>query len=121
MILNIYKLSKAQRTVLQYLRHLRPLLSPSFVPRPTSEKIIDKVFHDLDLYSPFRQHAPSLANAIHKIYANVNEFPSENGAGFFNVLAFRGVFFDRLSHNQIGTDGSTHLMIGKGFIWRERR
>jgi hypothetical protein len=93
MILNIYKLSKAQRTVLQYLRHLRPLLSPSFVPRPTSEKIIDKVFHDLDLYSPFRQHAPSLANAINKIYANVNEFPGENGAGFFNVLAFRGVFF----------------------------
>ena len=91
MILNIYKLSQPQRIVLQYLRHLRPLLSPSFVPSPRSEKIIDKVFHDLDFYSPFRQHAPSLANAIHKIYAN--EFPGENGAGFFNVLAFCGVFF----------------------------
>src|ERR1700678_1902430 len=119
MILNIYKLSKAQRTVLQYLRHLCPRLSPSFVPRPTSEKIIDKVFHDLDLYSPFRQHAPSLANAIHKIYANVNELKMVQGFSMF--LLFVAFFLDRLSHNQIGTDGSTHLMIGKGFIWRERR
>jgi hypothetical protein len=89
----IPKLSHPQKTVLQYLRHLLPLLSPSFVPGPTSGKIIHKVFPDLDFFCPFRQHAPSLANARQEIYADIDQFPGENGAGFFNVLAFRGVFF----------------------------
>jgi hypothetical protein len=74
------------------LRHLLPLLSPSFVPTTTG-KIIKKVSSDLDFYLPFRQHAPSLANARQKIYADVDQFPGEDGAGFFNILAFRGVFF----------------------------
>jgi hypothetical protein len=52
-----------------------------------------KVLTDLDFYLPFRQHAPSLINARYKIYAEVDRFPGEDGAGFFNVLAFRGVFF----------------------------
>ena len=63
------------------------------MPGPTSGRIINKVLSDLDFFSPFRQYAPSLANARQKIYANVDQFPGENGAGFFNVLAFRGVFF----------------------------
>jgi hypothetical protein len=75
------------------LRHLLPILSPSFVPGSASGKIIEKVSNDLDFFLPFRQHAPSLANARHKIYADVDRFPGEDGAGFFNVLAFRGVFF----------------------------
>jgi len=69
------------------------MLSPSFVPGPTSGKIVNRVFSNLDFFFPFRQHAPSLANARREIYADVNRFPGENGAGFFNVLAFRGVFF----------------------------
>jgi hypothetical protein len=52
-----------------------------------------KVFSELDTFLPFRQHAPSLANARREIYADVNQFPVEDGVGFFNVLAFRGVFF----------------------------
>jgi hypothetical protein len=52
-----------------------------------------KVFSELDLFLPFRQHAPSLANARREIYADIDRFPGEDGAGFFNVLAFRGVFF----------------------------
>lgn len=48
---------------------------------------------DLDFYLPFRRHAPSLANARREIYADIDQFPGEDGAGFFNVLAFRGVFF----------------------------
>jgi hypothetical protein len=52
-----------------------------------------KVLSELDLFLPFRQHAPSLANARHKIYADADQFPGEDGAGLFNVLAFRGVFF----------------------------
>jgi hypothetical protein len=51
------------------------------------------VLSDLDFFLPFRQHAPSLANARREIYADVNRFPGKDGAGFFNVLAFRGVFF----------------------------
>jgi hypothetical protein len=52
-----------------------------------------KVLSDPDLFLPFRQHGPSLSNARLKIYADIDRFPGENGAGFFNVLAFRGVFF----------------------------
>jgi len=52
-----------------------------------------KVLSDLDFYLPFRQHAPSLRNARHTIYADVDQFPGDDGVGFFNVLAFRGVFF----------------------------
>jgi hypothetical protein len=62
-------------------------------PGPTSGKIITKVFSDLDFFLPFRQHAPSLANARRQIYGDINKFPGENSARFFNVLAFRGVFF----------------------------
>jgi hypothetical protein len=52
-----------------------------------------KVLTDLDFYLPFRQHAPSLKNARSEIYADIDSFPGEDGAGLFNVLAFRGVFF----------------------------
>ena len=86
------QLSDAQEMVLRYLRHLLPLLSPTFMP-PPSGKVISKVITNFDLFLPFRQHAPSLANARRKIYADINRFPGEDGAGFFNVLAFRGVFF----------------------------
>jgi len=74
------------------LRHLLPILSPSFVP-PTTGEIIKKVLPELDFFLPFRQHAPSLANARREIYADISRFPGEDGAGFFNVLAFRSVFF----------------------------
>jgi len=60
---------------------------------PTTGKIIKKVLIELDFFLPFRQHAPSLANARREIYADISRFPGEDGAGFFNVLAFRGVFF----------------------------
>lgn len=73
------------------MRHLLPILSPSFVP--TDGRIMKKVLSDLDLLLPFRQHAPSLKNARLEIYADVDQFPGEDGADFFNVLAFRGVFF----------------------------
>lgn len=78
--------------VLRYLRHLLPILSPSFVPPATGE-VMMKVLSEPDSFLPFRQHAPSLANARLKIYADLDRFPGEDGAGFFNVLAFRGVFF----------------------------
>lgn len=77
---------------MKFLRHLLPILSPSFVP-PKNKKVITKVFSNLDFYLPFRQHAPSLANARREIYADINRLESENGVGFFNILAFRGVFF----------------------------
>ena len=60
---------------------------------PTTENVITKVCSNLDSYLPFRQHAPSLANARRVIYADVNQLASDDGVGFFNVLAFRGVFF----------------------------
>ena len=75
-----------------YLRLLLPILSPSLVP-PSTGEVTRKVLSDLDFYLPFRQHAPSLRNARQNIYTDINQFPGENGAGFFNVLAFRGVFF----------------------------
>jgi len=52
-----------------------------------------KVLSNLDYFLPFRQHAPSLINARREIYADIDRFPGEHGAGLFNVLAFRGVFF----------------------------
>jgi hypothetical protein len=42
---------------------------------------------------PFRQLAPSLKNARLVIYEDMNQFPGPDGVDFFNVLAFRGVFF----------------------------
>ena len=48
---------------------------------------------DLDHFLPFRQHAPSLANARRHIYAELDGLSSDDGVGFFNILAFRGVFF----------------------------
>ena len=52
-----------------------------------------KVKSDLDFFLPFRQHAPSLANAQSEIYADIGRLTSPTGIGFFNILAFRGVFF----------------------------
>jgi len=78
------------------LRHLLPILSPSFVlPLENAKKgkVITKVFSNLDFYLPFRRHAPSLANARREIYSDVDRLASNDGVGFFNVLAFRGVFF----------------------------
>jgi len=65
---------------------------PSFVP-PKERSIITKVCGDPDRYLPFRQHAPSLSNARQEIYMDVDQLLSDDGVGFFNVLAFRGVFF----------------------------
>jgi hypothetical protein len=52
-----------------------------------------KVKSNLDYFLPFRQHAPSLINARREIYADVDRLASPTGVGFFNILAFRGVFF----------------------------
>lgn len=77
---------------MKFLRHLLPILSPSFVT-PANEKVIERVCSDLDYYLPFRQYAPSLANARRIIYTDIDRFSSDDGVGFFNILAFRGVFF----------------------------
>jgi hypothetical protein len=76
----------------EFLRRLFPILSPSFVP-PQHDEVITKVFSNLDYYLPFRQHAPSLKNARQAIYSDVDRLASNDGIGFFNILAFRGVFF----------------------------
>jgi hypothetical protein len=55
---------------------------------PTNDKIITKVCSNLDFYLPFRQHAPSLANARKAIYADPDRLMSDDGVGFFNILAF---------------------------------
>ena len=78
--------------LLQYLRHLLPIISPSH-SSSTSSQIIHRVTSNLDFYLPFRQHAPSLSNARREIYTNVSRLTSHTGVGFFNILAFRGVFF----------------------------
>jgi hypothetical protein len=78
--------------IVKFLRYLLPLLTPSFVV-PTNEKVLTKVSRNLDFYLPFRQHAPSLANARRVIYADVDRLTNDDGVGFFNILAFRGVFF----------------------------
>ena len=75
-----------------FLRYLLPILSPGFVI-PANDQVITKVCHNLDFYLPFRQHAPSLANARLLIYADLDRLASDDGVGFFNILAFRGVFF----------------------------
>jgi hypothetical protein len=80
--------------IVKFLRHLLPILSPTFVPPPPNKEIvINKVISNLDYYLPFRQHAPSLANARQKIYIDVDRFARDDGVGLFNILAFRGVFF----------------------------
>jgi hypothetical protein len=78
--------------MVKFLRHLLPILSPSF-GLPTNENIIKKVRSNLDFYLPFRQHAPSLANARQQIYSDLERLERGDGVGFFNILAFRGVFF----------------------------
>jgi len=55
--------------------------------------VITKISSDLDFFLPFRQHAPSLANARREIYADLDRLTSSTGVGLFNILAFRGVFF----------------------------
>lgn len=75
------------------MRHLLPILSPSFVPPNEKNNIITKVCKNHDYYLPFRQHAPSLSNARHKIYTDIDRLTSDDGVGLFNILAFRGVFF----------------------------
>jgi hypothetical protein len=74
------------------LRHLLPILSSSFV-HPTTGNVIPKVLTDFDFFLPFRRHAPSLANAQRVIYSKLDYFTRNDGIAFFNVLAFRGVFF----------------------------
>ena len=86
-------LTNPQLKIVKFLRHLLPILSSSFVAPPKTKKVISKVISNLDFYLPFRQHAPSLMNARREIYANVDRLASDNGVGFFNILAFRGVFF----------------------------
>jgi len=54
---------------------------------------MNKVNDNHDFFLPFRQHAPSLANARRNIYSDTDRLAHNNGIGFFNVLAFRGVFF----------------------------
>ena len=69
------------------LRHLKPS-ALGFAPG-----VMKKVLSELDFHLLFCQHVLSLANARRKIYADADWFPGEDGAGFFNTLAFRGVFF----------------------------
>ena len=75
-----------------FLRRLLPILSPSFVAPPNNDILI-RVSSKLDYYLPFRQHAPSLSNARQHIYADIDRLKGNDGVGFFNILAFRGVFF----------------------------
>jgi len=67
------------------------MISPSFTP-PNIGVVINKVNSNFNYYLPFCQHAPSLKNARQKIYSNIDHFTSD-GIGFFNILAFRGIFF----------------------------
>lgn len=78
--------------MVKFLRHLLPMLSPSF-HLPANDKVITMVSGNLDRYLPFRQHATSFANAWQEIYADLDRLASDDGIGFFNILAFRGVFF----------------------------
>jgi hypothetical protein len=74
------------------LLHLLPIIHPPSGPS-TAGKLIDKVTSDFDFFIPFRQHAPSLKNARREIYADLSRLACDDGVGFFNILAFRGVFF----------------------------
>ena len=88
----MHQLTEPQLKIVKFLRRLLPILSPSFVP-PPNDKVITKVISNLDYYLPFRRHAPSLKNARQVIYADEERLSSKDGIGFFNILAFRGVFF----------------------------
>ena len=78
--------------MVNFLRHLLPILSPAFVP-PQNDTVLTRVSSKLDYYLPFRRHAPSLSNACQHIYADIDRLKRNDGVGFFNILAFRGVFF----------------------------
>ena len=78
--------------MVNFLRRLLPILSPAFVP-PGNDTILTRVSRKLDNYLPFRRHAPSLSNARQHIYADIDRLKCNDGVGFFNILAFRGVFF----------------------------
>jgi len=88
--------------VLQFLRHLLPVVDPQ-TELPAAGMIINKVTSRLDFFFPFRQHAPSLQNARREIYADISRLASDDGVGFFNILAFRGVFFFWIAICTIGT------------------
>ena len=75
------------------MRHLLPILSHPPSGLPVAGKVLNKVTSDFDFFIPFRQHAPSLRNARREIYADLSRLASDDGIGFFNILAFRGVFF----------------------------
>ena len=92
-ILNwLTQITHGQGIILRFLRHLLPILTPLLATASTGQ-VISKVQGNLDFWLPFRQHAPSLANGRREIYAKVERFASHDGVAFFNVLAFRGVFF----------------------------
>ena len=92
MFFNVMYLQDGIYKVLQFLRHLLPLVHPPS-GTPTTGKVISKIISDLDYYMPFRQHAPSMMNARRAIYNDLGRLACDDGVGFFNVLAFRGVFF----------------------------
>jgi hypothetical protein len=92
MFINVTYLQDGNDKVLRFLHHLLPLLLPSSGP-PIQGKVINKIISDFDYFMPFRQHAPSLINARNAIYTDLSRLASNDGVGFFNVLAFRGVFF----------------------------
>jgi hypothetical protein len=76
------------------LRHLFPIINSSSLFNLSQKGgLIGKVLTNLDFYLPFRQHAPSLKNARSEIYADLHSQDCEDGVAFFNILAFRGVFF----------------------------
>ena len=90
----IRQLTQPQETILRFLRYLLPIISSSHSSSTSeSSNVMKKVKSDLDYFLPFRQHAPSLANARHEIYADIDRLTSPTGIGLFNILAFRGVFF----------------------------
>jgi len=80
-----------------------------------------KVLSELDFFLPFCQHAPSLANARRKIYADIDQFPGKDGVGFLMFLHFMVYSLGRPLHNLINTSGSTHLLIGESFGWRDTK
>ena len=86
------QLAPGEEMILRFLRHLLPIILPSH-SSSTSGYVMKKVQSDLDYFLPFRQHAPSLANARREIYADVHRLANPTGIGLFNILAFRGVFF----------------------------
>ena len=92
MIWNFWQFTVVQGIILRFLRHLLLILSQPQTSIFTG-RLINKVRSDLDFYLPFRQYGPSLVNARHVIYTNVEHFTQNDGIAFFNVLAFHGVFF----------------------------